>query len=138
MKPAFPPSFPPGAASGLARALLLAAALLASAPFAAPFALGLSGTKERIASAFVCFASGAPMPDAQKGRPGPASDRGIDCVLCQTLCRGVAPMAARPGLVGATPILGDSLRSRMVADRVAPTPRPLLSNRARAPPSSLT
>ncbi|WP_457797387.1 hypothetical protein [Methylocystis sp. S23] len=127
-----------GAARRFAHALLLAAALLANAPFAAPLALGLGGAKERLASAFVCFASGAPMPDAQSGRPGSASDRGIDCVLCQTLCRGVAPLAARPGLVGAAPIPGVSLRLGMVADRVAPTPRPRRSNRARAPPSSLT
>lgn len=127
-----------GAARRFARALLLIAALLTSAPFAASLAHGWRAGPERIASAFVCFASGAPMPDAQAGRPGPASDRGIDCVLCQTLCCGVAPLAARPGLVGAAPIPGDPLRLGMVADRVAPTPRPRLSNRARAPPSSLT
>lgn len=132
------PSLRAGAAGGFARALLLAAALLTSAPFAASLALGLHAGPEKIASIFVCFASGAPLPDAQSGRPGPASDRGVDCVLCQTLCCGVAPLAARPGLVGATPILGDSLRLGMVADRVAPTPRPRLSHRARAPPSSLT
>ncbi|WP_442754198.1 hypothetical protein ACNHKD_14555 [Methylocystis sp. JAN1] len=127
-----------GAAGRFARTLLLFAAMLTSAPFAASLALGLRAGPDKVASVFVCFASGGPMPDAQSGRPGPASDRGIDCVLCQTLCCGVAPLAARPGLVGATPIPGDSLRLGLVADRVAPTPRPRLSNRARAPPSSLT
>jgi hypothetical protein len=134
MTPAIRSFLRPYAASAFARTLLLAAALLTSAPFLAPLALGLGGAKETLATAFVCFASGAPLPDARKGRLGPVSDQGIDCVLCQTLCFGFAPMAARPGLVGATPIPSDSLRLGMVADRVAPTPRPLLSNRARAPP----
>ncbi|WP_424361897.1 hypothetical protein [Methylocystis parvus] len=138
MTPSFSAILRVGAASRLARALLLVAAVLTSAPFAASLALGWRAGPEKIATAFVCFASGAPMPDAQSGRPGPPSDRGIDCVVCQTLCCGVAPLAARPGLVGAAPIPGDPLRLGMVADRVAPTPRPRLSNRARAPPSSLT
>lgn len=138
MTPPFSVILRAGAASRFARALLLVAAVLTSAPFAASLALGLRAGPGKIAVAFVCFATGAPMPDAQSGRPGPASDRGIDCVLCQTLCCGVAPLAARPGLVGATSIPGAPLRLGMVADLVAPTPRPRLSNRARAPPSSPT
>ncbi|PPD41676.1 MAG: hypothetical protein CTY15_13270 [Methylocystis sp.] len=115
-------------------ALLLAAALATGAPFAARLAAGaLAGRGEAFASIFVCFASGAPLPDAQTGRPAPASDRSIDCVLCQTLCCGALPPAGRPGLVGAAPIQRDSL-SWMVADRAAPTPRPRLAHRPRAPP----
>jgi len=132
------PTLRAGAASRFARTLLLLAALLTSAPFAAALALGLRAGPEKVASVFVCFASGAHLPDAQSGRPGPASDRGIDCVLCQTLCCGVAPLAARPGLVGVAPIPGDFLRLRMVADRAAPTPRSRLTHQARAPPSSPT
>jgi hypothetical protein len=129
--PAFPRA---GAASRFGFAMLLAAALFASAPFAASLAArALAGRNESIATIFVCFASGAPLPDARTGRPGPAKDRGIDCVLCQTLCRGDAPLAARPGLVVATPI--QSAPSLwMEADRAASTPRPRLSHRARAPP----
>lgn len=118
--------------------LLLAAALLASAPFAAPLAArAVAGRSESFASFFICFASGAPLSDAQKGRPGPATDRGIDCVLCQTLCRGAAPPAAWPGHVGVAPIQPVNL-PWMVADHAAPAPRPRLSNRARAPPALLS
>jgi hypothetical protein len=115
--------------------LLMAAALLASAPFAAPLAARVAaGRTETFASFFICFASGAPLSDAQKGRPGPANDRGIDCVLCQTLCRGAAPPAAWPGHAGMAPIQPVNL-PWMVADHAAPAPRPRLSNRARAPPA---
>lgn len=125
-----------GAASRFGFALLLAAALSASAPFAAPLAArALAGRPEALASIFVCFASGAPLPDAQTGRPGPASDRS-DCVLCQTHCYGAAPLAGRPGLVGAAPIQSET-QGWMVADCVAPTPKPRLSHRARAPPGPL-
>jgi hypothetical protein len=53
------------AASRSARTLLLVAAVLTSAPFAAPLVLGLRAAPEKIASVFVCFASGAPKPGAQ-------------------------------------------------------------------------
>jgi hypothetical protein len=117
------------------RVLLTAAALVTSAPFAAPLAArAVAGPSDTFASFFICFASGAPLSDAQKGRPGPANDRGIDCVLCQTLCRGAAPPAAWPGHVGKAAIQPVSL-PWMVADHAAPAPRPRLSNRARAPPA---
>jgi len=123
-----------GAANQLGFVLLLAAALFASAPFAARLAArALAGDERPLATIFTCFASGVPLPDAQPGRPGSASDRSGECVLCQTLCCGDAPLAARPGLVGVAPIQSETL-SWMVADRAAPTPRPRLSNRARAPP----
>lgn len=116
------------------RALLLASALFSAAPFAASLAArALGGRPETLASIFICFASGVPLPDATTGRPGPPNDRGIDCVLCQTLCCGAAPLAARPGIVGAASIQILNL-PWMVADRAAPTLRPRLSNRARAPP----
>lgn len=117
------------------RVLLMAAALTTSAPFGAPLAArAIAGRSETFATLFICFASGGSLPDAQKGRPGPANDRGIDCVLCQTLCRGAAPPAAWPGRVGAAPIQPVNL-PWMVADHAAPAPRPRLSNRARAPPA---
>ncbi len=130
--------FPRGGAAGLiGRATLLAAALFASAPFAAALAARtLAGKPDSVASIFICFASGVSLPDALTGRPGPMSDRGIDCVLCQTLCCGDAPLPARPGLVGAAAIQSESLRW-MVADYAAPTTRPRLSHRARAPPTSI-
>lgn len=122
-----------GAAGLFGQVLLMAAALLSGAPFAAPLAArAVAGRPEALASIFICFASGAPLSDAQKGRPGPAHDRGIDCVLCQTLCCGAPPLAARPGQVGVSPI--QTNLPWMVADRDAPAPRPRLSNRQRAPP----
>lgn len=123
-----------GAAGLWGHVLLLAAALLSGAPFGAPLAArAIVGRPETIASFFTCFASGVPLSDAQKGRPGPAGDRGIDCVLCQTLCCGDAPLAGRPGPVGASPI--QTNLPWMVADRDAPAQRPRLANRARGPPA---
>lgn len=134
MTPSVSPVPRAGASSLFRFALLLVAALSTGAPFAAPLAARLlAGRLETLALAFVCFASGAPAPDAQTGRPGPSGDRGIDCVLCQTLCCGAAPLAGGPGHVVAAPIQSDSLRW-MVADRAAPTPRSRLSHRPRAPP----
>ncbi len=122
------------AAGLLGHVLLLAAALFSGAPFAAPLAArAIAGRPETLASIFTCFASGVPLSDAQKGRPGPAGDRGIDCVLCQTLCSGNAPLAAQPGSVDASPI--QTNLPWMVADCDASAPRPRLANRARAPPT---
>jgi hypothetical protein len=131
-----------GGASHFGFAMLLAAALFASAPFAATLAArALAGRSDSlgasVASIFVCFASGLSLPDTTTGQPGPAKDRGVDCVLCQTLCHGAAPLAARPGLVVAAPIQSHPLLW-MVADRAAPTPRPRLSHRARAPPPAVS
>lgn len=121
-----------GAAARCGRMLLMAAALFVSAPFAASLAArAVADGQDSVALVLICFASGA--PDALTGQPGTASDHGIDCVLCQTLCCGFAPLAARPGLVGAAPIQRLSPRW-MVADRAAPTRKPRLSNWARAPP----
>jgi hypothetical protein len=129
------PSFPRSdAARRIARALLLVAALLTGAPFAALLALGARvGAGGGVLSLFVCFASGASLSDAQTGRPGAAGDHSIDCVLCQTLCSGAAPLAARPGVVKAAPIRRLNL-PWMVADRAAPTCRTRLPHWARAPP----
>jgi hypothetical protein len=124
-----------GAASRFGLALLLAAALSASAPFVASLALRrVTGKAEKLASLVVCFASGAPLPDARTDRPGSTDDRSPHCVLCQTLCDGAAPLAPRPGPVGVAPI--QNSLPWMVADRAAPTSRPRLSHRARAPPAS--
>jgi len=124
-----------GAAGLLGQLLLLAAALFSGAPFAAPLAArAIAGKSDSLASIFTCFASGVSLSDVQKGRPGPAGDRGIDCVLCQTLCSGSAPIAARPGLVDASPIQMNL--PWMVADCEASAPRPRLANRARAPPQA--
>ena len=124
-----------GAASRFALALLLAAASLsAGAPLAAPLVARLRAGQGKLASVFMCFASGAPLPGAQTGRPGSASDRGIDCVLCQTLCYGAAPPAARPGCRRAASIQTLNL-PWMVADRAAPARRASLSHRPRAPPA---
>ncbi|WP_330084453.1 hypothetical protein [Methylocystis iwaonis] len=125
----------PAAASRLARALLLAAALVTGVPFAASLAMGLRAGAGAVASLFVCFASGASLPDAQTGRPGSVSDHGIDCVLCQTLCSGAAPLAVRPGVVVAAHIQRLNL-PWMVADRAAPTTRTRLPHWARAPPAT--
>lgn len=122
------------AANRLARALLLVAALLTGAPFVASLAAGLRTGAGSVASLFVCFASGSSLPDAQTGRPGSAGDHGIDCVLCQTLCSGAAPLAARPGVVVAAHIRRLNL-PRMLADRAAPTTRTCLPHWARAPPT---
>ncbi|HEY8162307.1 MAG: hypothetical protein ACR650_09435 [Methylocystis sp.] len=123
-----------GAASRSARALLLIAALLTGAPFVALLAVGPRAGAGGIASSlFVCFASGSPSPDAQTGRPSAAGDHRIDCVLCQTLCSGAAPLAARPGVVVAAHIQRLNL-PWMVADRAAPTTRTRLPHWARAPP----
>jgi hypothetical protein len=122
-----------GAAGRFGFALLLAAAIWASAPFAASLALRrATGKAGKFASLVVCFASGAPLPDARTDRPGLPDDRSPHCVLCQTLCDGAAPLAPRPGPVGVAPI--QKSLPWMVADRAAPTSRPRLSHRARAPP----
>lgn len=115
--------------------LLAAAALWAALPLAPGFAkLGGSGNADdSFASFFICYASGAPSPDAQTGRPGPNQDRSGDCFICQLSCCGAAPIAARPGSVGAAPFQRTTT-PWMVADRAAPTPRSRLSHRPRAPP----
>ncbi|MGD9657316.1 MAG: hypothetical protein AB7U61_06690 [Methylocystis sp.] len=113
--------------------LLLAASLWAVAPLARGVAQ--SGVGGRlVAQLFICFASGSSQPDALAGRLGPKDDRSA-CILCQAFCSGLAPLAARPGPIGATPV--PSLRLVWtVADRVAPTPRPDPANRQRAPPAA--
>jgi hypothetical protein len=113
--------------------LFLAASLWAVAPLARGVAeSGVGGGL--VAQLFVCFASGSSQPDALAGRLGPKDDRSA-CTLCQAFCSGLAPLAARPGPIGATPV--PSLRlAWTVADRVAPTPRPDPANRQRAPPSA--
>jgi hypothetical protein len=118
------------------RVLLLAATLMACAPAAASLAArAVIGGSETYASLIICFASGKPLPDAQPGRPGNARHRGIDCVLCETLCSGGGPLAARPDVVDAAPIQTVNL-PWMVADRAASMTRwPRSSNQARAPPA---
>ncbi|MGD9543512.1 MAG: hypothetical protein AB7F41_03830 [Methylocystis sp.] len=112
--------------------LFLAASLWAVAPLAR--GVGESGVGGRlVAQFFICFASGASQPDALAGRLGSENDRSA-CSLCQAFCSGLAPLAARPGLIGATPVPSFQL-VWTVADRVAPTPRPDPANRPRAPPS---
>lgn len=129
-----------GAVAPLAVALLLAAtALWAATPIAASFAARVGAGKaagqeaRSFVSLLICFASGASSPDAQTGLPGPHDDRSHDCSLCQMSCCGDAPLVARPGLVGAAPVQRIAHRWT-VADRAAPTPRPRLSHRPRAPP----
>lgn len=124
----------PAGSTRFSLALLVAAALLWTA---APLAAGAAKARARTDGVGVflnCFASGAPLPDARPGRPGPNDDRAHACALCQAFCGGVAPLVARPGLVGAAPVQSDTL-SWTVADRAAPTPRRSLSHQARAPPS---
>ncbi|MBM3578550.1 MAG: hypothetical protein FJX40_13075 [Alphaproteobacteria bacterium] len=112
--------------------LFAAASLWAVAPLARGVAeAGVGG--RLIAQLFICFASGTSQPDAFPGRPGPKDDRSA-CILCQAFCSGLAPLAARPGPIGATPVPSFRL-ARTVADRVAPTPRPDPANRPRAPPA---
>ncbi|MFO1101915.1 MAG: hypothetical protein U1E20_03300 [Methylocystis sp.] len=113
--------------------LLLAASLWAVAPLARGVAQ--SGVGGRLlAQFFICFASGSSQPDALPGQPGPKDDRSA-CILCQAFCSGLAPLAARPGPFGATPVPSFRL-VWTVADRVAPTPRPDPANRQRAPPAA--
>jgi hypothetical protein len=123
-----------GAARLCGRVLLLAATLLACAPATASLAArAVAGGRETYASLIICFASGAPLPDAP-GRPAPGKHRGIDCVLCETLCCGAAPPAGRPDIVDVAPIQTVNL-PWMVADRAASTTLRLRStNQARAPP----
>lgn len=125
---------PPRAGGRLGATLLfLAASFWALAPLAR--GVGESGVGGRlVAQLFICFASGASQPDAIAGRPGPKDDRSA-CILCQAFCSGLAPLAARPGPVGATPVPSFEL-AWTVADRVAPTPRRRLSHRPRAPPAA--
>ena len=122
------------AQSRLGATLLFAAASLwAVAPLARGVAeSGVGGGL--VAQLFVCFASGSSQPDALAGRLGPKDDRAA-CTLCQAFCSGLAPLAARPGPIGATPVPSFRL-VWTVADRVAPTPRPDPANRQRAPPSA--
>lgn len=114
-------------------ALLIAAAWLwVVAPLAR--GIGEAGVGGRfVAQLFICFASGSSQPDALPGRPGPKDDRSA-CALCQAFCSGSAPLAARPGQLGATPVPSFKL-AWTVADRVAPTLRRRLSHRQRAPPA---
>jgi len=111
--------------------LFSAASLFAVAPLARGVAeSGVGG--RLIAQLFICFASGTSQPDALAGRLGPKDDRSA-CILCQAFCSGLAPLAARPGPIGATPVPSFKL-ARTVADCVAPTPRPSPAHRPRAPP----
>ncbi|MFO1125941.1 MAG: hypothetical protein U1E25_12165 [Methylocystis sp.] len=113
--------------------LLLAASLWAVVPLARGVAdSGVGG--RLVAQLFVCFASGTSQPDALAGRLGPKDDRSA-CILCQAFCSGLAPLAARPGPIGATPVPSFRL-VWTVADRVAPTPRHDPANRQRAPPAA--
>jgi hypothetical protein len=113
--------------------LLLAASLWAVAPLARGVARsGVGGPM--VAQLFICFASGSSQPDALAGRLGPKDDRSA-CILCQAFCSGLAPLAARPGPIGATPVPSFRL-VWTVADCVAPTPRPDPANRQRAPPAA--
>ncbi len=113
--------------------LFLAASLWAVVPLVRGVAeSGVGG--RLVAQLFICFASGASQPDALAGRLGPKDDRSA-CILCQAFCSGLAPLAARPGLIGATPVPSFRL-AWTVADRVAPTPRPDPANRQRAPPAA--
>ncbi|MGD9542037.1 hypothetical protein [Methylocystis sp.] len=113
--------------------LLLAASLWAVAPLARGVAQsGVGGPM--VAQLFICFASGSSQPDALAGRLGPKNDRSA-CILCQAFCSGLAPLAARPGPIGATPVPSFRL-VWTVADCVAPTPRPDPANRQRAPPAA--
>lgn len=135
MRPsAFSFASPPRAVAGLgATLLLLAASLWAVAPLARGVAdSGVGG--RLVAQFFICFASGPSQPDALAGRPGPKDDRSA-CILCQAFCSGLAPLAARPGPIGATPVPSFRL-AWTVADRVAPKPRPDPANRQRAPPAA--
>jgi hypothetical protein len=124
-----------GMARLCSRVLLLAATVLACAPVAASLAARVVvGGFETYSSLIICFASGAPLPDAP-GRPGHAKRHSIDCVLCETLCCGAAPPMARPDVVDAAPIQTVNL-PWMVADRAASTTRwPRSTNQARAPPA---
>ncbi|MBM3550656.1 MAG: hypothetical protein FJX45_02585 [Alphaproteobacteria bacterium] len=113
--------------------LFVAASLWAVVPLARGVAdSGVGG--RLVAQFFICFASGSSQPDALAGRLGPKDDRSA-CILCQALCSGLAPLAARPGPIGATPVPSFKL-ARTVADCVAPTPRPSPAHRARAPPAA--
>lgn len=114
-------------------ALLIAASWLwVVAPLAR--GVGEAGVGGRwVAQLFICFASGSSQPDAFPGRLGPKDDRSA-CSLCQAFCSGSAPLTARPGPIGATPVPSFKL-VWTVADRVAPTPRRRLSHRPRAPPA---
>jgi hypothetical protein len=64
--------------------------------------------------------------------PGHAQD-GRDCPICQTLCDGVAPIAARPSAPGMAPVQWVEV-PWTVADRVLPVLSSDGANRARAPP----
>jgi hypothetical protein len=132
--PAFSPVSPPRAGARFGATLLfLAASLFAGAPLARGVAdSGVGG--RLVAQLFVCFASGSSQPGALAGRLGPKDDRSA-CILCQAFCSGLAPLAARPGLIGATPVPSFKL-ARTVADCVAPTPRPSPAHRPRAPPAA--
>ena len=113
--------------------LFSAASLWAVAPLARGVAeSGVGG--RLVAQLFICFAPGASQPGALAGRLGPKDDRSA-CILCQAFCSGLAPLAARPGPIGATPVPSFKL-ARTVADCVAPTPRPSPAHRPRAPPEA--
>jgi hypothetical protein len=134
----FPSAFrlasPPRSGAGFGAALLFVAASLWAV---VPLARGVaeSGVGGRlVAQLFICFASGSSQPDALAGRLGPKDDRSA-CILCQAFCSGLAPLAARSGPIGATPVPSFRL-VWTVADRVAPTPRPDPANRQRAPPGA--
>lgn len=120
----------------LALPLAAAALWVALSLMGSPGAPGGAGkADESFASYFTCFASAAPFADAQTGRPGRNRDRRGDCLVCQASCCGAAPIAARPGSVGAAPVQRKTLLRWMVADCAAPTPRSRPSHRPRAPPA---
>lgn len=117
-------------------ALLLTANLWAVLPLtAAAVTHDARRADGALAQVFICFASGAPpRSDVLPGRPGPRNDRAA-CMICQVFCSGHAPLPAQSGHVSATPVPSLTL-AWTEADRAAPTPRRLLSHRARAPPAA--
>ncbi|QGM99444.1 DUF2946 family protein [Methylocystis parvus] len=79
----------------------------------------------------ICLKAGSPGHD--HGPAGHAHGT-HDCALCQAFCDGVAPVAAKPVLLGMAPVQWRDIRWT-VADRALPAPPRDYDRQARAPPS---
>ncbi len=81
----------------------------------------------------ICLRAGGGSAGVNQQIPGPRDRHHDACLLCQLCTGGVAPLAARPNLVGEAPVQWTML-AWAVADRALPAPRQEYSRQARAPP----
>ncbi|WP_442754200.1 DUF2946 family protein [Methylocystis sp. JAN1] len=108
--------------------------VLALALQALPVASGVAAARGADAHVLseICLKAGSPGHDNHQA-PGRAHGR-HDCPLCQAFCDGVAPVAARPVVLGMAPVQWRDFRWT-VADRALPAPPRDYDRQARAPPS---